>query len=255
MPEPVPEQFNLAEYVLAGSGAAGSKTALEVLGDDGIVESLSYLDLRRAVRGTATGLYELGLTAGDRVLLQLGNTSAFPIAFLGAIGAGMIPVIVSPQLTAREIAAVTRQIGPKLSLVGACKAAAPCPTLNLALVNRLRDLAPAQFTNGDPDRPAYIIYTSGTSGQPMPVVHAHRAVWARRMMWHGWYGLKSNDRVLHAGAFNWSFTLGTGLLDPWARGATALIPQDGTAMTDLPAMLATHQATLFAAAPGISILK
>jgi acyl-coenzyme A synthetase/AMP-(fatty) acid ligase len=56
------------------------------------------------------------------------------------------------------------------------------------------------------------------------VAHAHRAVWARRMMMHGWYGLTPEDRLLHAGAFNWTFTLGTGLLDPWAMGATALIP-------------------------------
>ena len=70
-------------------------------------------------------------------------------------------------------------------------------------------------------------------------------------MWAGWYGLQESDRLLHAGAFNWTFTLGTGLLDPWAAGATALIPEAGVAPDQLPLLLARHQATLFAAAPGI----
>ena len=58
-------------------------------------------------------------------------------------------------------------------------------------------------------------------------------------------------RVLHAGAFNWTFTLGTGLLDPWAIGATALIPAAGTAPEALPLLLKRHDATIFAAAPGV----
>jgi acyl-coenzyme A synthetase/AMP-(fatty) acid ligase len=57
--------------------------------------------------------------------------------------------------------------------------------------------------------------------------------------------------MLHAGAFNWTFTLGTGLLDPWSVGATALIPAPGTDPAALPLLLRRHDATVFAAAPGI----
>jgi acyl-coenzyme A synthetase/AMP-(fatty) acid ligase len=83
------------------------------------------------------------------------------------------------------------------------------------------------------------------------VLHAHRAVWARQMMVSGWYGLRPDDRLLHAGAFNWTFTLGTGLMDPWAAGATALVPTPGTSPEALPQLLRDHRATLFAAAPGV----
>ena len=67
----------------------------------------------------------------------------------------------------------------------------------------------------------------------------------------GWYGLRSSDRLLHAGAFNWTFTLGTGLMDPWTCGATALIASPGTPLDALPALLAASKATIFAAAPGV----
>ena len=66
-----------------------------------------------------------------------------------------------------------------------------------------------------------------------------------------WEGLTSSDRLLHAGALNWTYTLGTGLLDPWTVGATALIPAAGTSATALPALLGRSQATILAAAPGV----
>ena len=116
---------------------------------------------------------------------------------------------------------------------------------------RLNPIHLQQFHRGDPNRLAYIVYTSGTSGHPRAVMHAHRAIWARRMMIRDWYDLNAEDRLLHAGAFNWTFTLGTGLMDPWSVGATALIPEPNVDLKLLPLLLSRHDATLFAAAPGV----
>ena len=71
------------------------------------------------------------------------------------------------------------------------------------------------------------------------------------MMWDGWYGLTPDDRVLHAGAFNWTYTLGAGLTDPWAVGATALIYTGPRDRAVWPRLAAAHGATIFAAAPGV----
>ncbi len=57
--------------------------------------------------------------------------------------------------------------------------------------------------------------------------------------------------MLHAGAFNWTYTLGTGLMDPWTVGATALIPAPGSSPDQIAALMAEHNATIFAAAPGV----
>ena len=93
--------------------------------------------------------------------------------------------------------------------------------------------------------------TSGSGGAPKGVLHAQRAAWARRMMWEGWYGLGPDDRMLHAGAFNWTYTLGAGLIDPLAAGATALIYTGPADRHVWPALAAAHGATIFAAAPGV----
>ena len=105
-------------------------------------------------------------------------------------------------------------------------------TIDLDALRAMRSLPPCAYAMGDPDRMAYAVYTSGTSGKPRAVAHAHRAIWARQMMFDGWYGIGADDRLLHAGAFNWTFTLGTGLMDPWTVGATALIPEPGADRQD-----------------------
>ena len=248
MQNPPPLSFNMAAYVLSQAQLRADHPALIVPG----LHVWTYAALERAVRGLATGL--LGRASpGDHVLLRLGNTPDFPITYLACIAAGLIPVPTSSQLTVPEVDKMAAELRPAL-VVQAGGVVAPSgswPVLAQLDLAALQTLPPADYAVGDPNRPAYIVYTSGTSGHARAVVHAHRAIWARRMMWDGWYGLTPDDRLLHAGAFNWTYTLGTGLMDPWSIGATAIIPRDGTDASALPALMAAHHATIFAAAPGV----
>lgn len=241
----------MAQYVLAAGQQSPGKIALSVLGETG-TEDWTFAQLEASIRGIATGLQQAGCGPGERVLLRLGNRPEYPLAYLAAIAIGAIPVPTSPQLTERETAKIISDLSPKLILH---EPDVPCPDhparLSLSAVSQMMDLPPAEYVMGAPNRPAYIVYTSGTSGQPRAVLHAHRAIWARRMMHEGWYGLRADDRMLHAGAFNWTYTMGTGLMDPWSVGATALIPAPGTLPERIPDLLRNHKATIFAAAPGV----
>ena len=239
----------MAEYVLHAGLEVPDKVALEVLGS----ESWSHGQIRQAVTGMAGGLRGLGLSDGAKVLFRLGNRLEFPIAYLACIWAGLIPVPTSAQLNADEITKIADQLCPDLIL---CEEGVACPTSDAPIVNlhslqELQNAEPCPAVMGDPERLAYIIFTSGTSGKPRGVCHAHRAIWARRMMFDGWYGLRQSDRMLHAGAFNWSYTMGTGLMDPWTVGATALIPPDAMPTGELAKAITIASPTIFAAAPGV----
>ncbi|WP_271879552.1 class I adenylate-forming enzyme family protein [Phaeobacter italicus] len=252
---PCPDPFNLADYVLnqgaSGRVAADDAPALDLLGPDH-VESWTYGALRQAVLGTGTGLLGEGLEPGDRVLLRLGNAPLFPIAYLGAIAVGLVPVPTSSQLTDPEVQRMIDELAPRAILRDPAVASPDHPReIPADSLRQMQSLPPCKFAYGAPDRPAYIVYTSGTGGNPRAVVHAHRAIWARQMMIRHWYDLGADDRLMHAGAFNWTFTLGTGLMDPWSMGATSLIPRAGTALEALPDLMAHHRATLVAAAPGV----
>lgn len=245
-----PPAFNLAGYVLARA-ATLDKPALLLLHPDRD-QTLHYPDLLRLTQGCATALLSLGLTPGDRILMRLGNGLAFPILYLGAIWAGLVPIPTSAALTAPEITRLAAPVSPKLVVAepGIALPDCPAPILapNLAVWSTL---PPAPLHLADPHREAYVIFTSGTSGHPMAVSHAHRAILARAIMHRHWEGLTPDDRLLHAGALNWTYTLGTGLLDPWTLGATAVVPAAGTAAAALPGLLARSGTTIFAAAPGI----
>lgn len=245
-----PPAFNLAGHVLSRAGTL-DKPALTILHAERD-ETLTYTQLLHLTQSTATALLSQGLTPGDRILLRLGNTLAFPLLYLGAIWAGLVPIPTSAALTAPEITKLTALTAPKLIVAepGIALPDHPAPILSPNLT-AWSHLPPAALHQGDPEREAYIIFTSGTSGTPMAVSHAHRAILARGQMHQHWEGLTDTDRLLHAGALNWTYTLGTGLLDPWTVGATALIPAAGTPATQLPALMARAQATILAAAPGV----
>ncbi|MCT4556112.1 MAG: acyl--CoA ligase [Pelagimonas sp.] len=249
---PCPAPFNMAAHVLAAGAATPDKVALSVVTPTR-AEDWTYARLIAAVRGTATGLLQAGLTPGDILLMRLDNTVDFPIAYLGAMAAGIVPVPSSSQLTAPEVQGIIDQLRPRAILRAT---GVPCPDTDLPVYGpetyeAWHDLPPTDWHMGDPERLGYVVYTSGTSGTPRAVGHAHRAIWARQMMFDGWYDLLPSDRLLHAGAFNWTFTLGTGLMDPWTRGATALIPAAGSDPAQLGLILNRHRATIFAAAPGV----
>ena len=250
-PPPCPDAFNLAAYVLQHAARLGEKTALGLVSDQA-AEHWCFARLEAAVRGTGTGLRAAGLQPGALVLIRLGNSVDFPIAYLGAIAAGLVPVPTSAQLTTPEVARMMAALSPAAVIRDPKVASAEHPhEISLDALRAMRDLPPVDWALGDPNRLAYVVFTSGTSGQARAVAHAHRAVWARRMMGPGWTGLRADDRLCHAGALNWTYTLGTGMLDPWAEGAQSLILAPGTDLQALPDILRQHRATLFAAAPGV----
>lgn len=251
-PPPCPSPFNMAQYVLQKASEQPGKTALSVVSTKGVT-TLSYAELEAAVLGVAQGFLNQGLSAGDIILMRLGNTVDFPITYLAAIAVGMVPVPTSSMLTDREVDKMIAELSPAL-VVSAPEVATgnpTCPVISQSELQSLKHGAQASYHLGDPNRLAYIVYTSGTSGQPRAVMHAHRAIWARRMMMNDWYGLNSADRLLHAGAFNWTFTMGAGLMDPWSIGATSLILEPDTPIGDIPQIMAQHKASIFAAVPGV----
>ncbi len=247
----LPAAFNLAGHVLAAGQALPDKPALVILHPDRD-EVLTYAEVTARVLGCATALLSHGLQPGDRVLMRLQNGPAFPVVFLGAIAAGLVPVATSAALTVGEITRLAKLAQPRLVVAdtGTALPDHPAPVIapDLAFWSTLPPILPQM---GDPNREGYVVFTSGSSGQPEGVSHAHRAILARTAMHRAWEGLTPDDRLLHAGALNWTYTLGTGLLDPWTLGATALIPAAGTLPAALPTLLARSRATIFAAAPGV----
>ena len=256
----IPDRFNLARHCLEHSAlATPEKTALIVVGDvdrPEMAERWTYAELDRAVRSAGAGLLAEGLVPGDRLMLRLPNTSDYALLFLGAISAGLVPIPISPQLTESEAGFLLEDSGAAaIAQIGSqALATVPpgCRIVDEEIIARLKASPPlADHADTRAEDPAYMIYTSGTTTRPKGVVHAHRTALGRTPMHGDWQGLTADDVMLHAGAFNWSYTLGVGLLDPWACGATAVLYNGPKDIEVWPKLIDAVGATLFAAVPSL----
>ncbi len=241
------------------------KIALKVitgLEEESVIHSWTYRELEQQVRRIGGALRDNGLNAGDRILIRMDNCPEYALLFFGAIAAGIIPIPASSQLSAHEVDFIAKDSGARAIVLSANLDTSDhgeemlCFTehqiANFAAQGRLTN-----WQDSKADDPAYLIYTSGTTSRPKGVLHAHRAAWGRRPMYQGWYGLTSDDAMLHAGAFNWTYTLGVGLTDPWANCATAVVYTGARDATIWPTIIERAGATIFAAVPTIyrQILK
>ena len=103
------------------------------------------------------------------------------------------------------------------------------------------------------DDPAYLVYTSGTTGYPKGVLHAHRAMIGREPASQYWFNFDTAgvDRILHSGKFNWTYVLGSGLMDPLYRGKTVIVHEGKNDAHLWTRLIAKHKATIFIGVPTI----
>jgi hypothetical protein len=224
MTAPDLSRFNLAAHVLAaGAQATPDKVALAILTLTG-AERWSYGRLTRRRprrRRLAAGAgHAAGRAGADPAGQYPGLSGALSRRDRRRAGAGRHLAAADggrdwPDGGAGPPAADRSRPPASRCRTGRC----PCPRICRAG----RRMPPCDWHLGDAGREGYVVFTSGTSGRPLAVRHAHRAILARALMHQGWEGIGPSDRLLHAGAFNWTYTMGTGLLDPWTVGATALI--------------------------------
>jgi acetyl-CoA synthetase len=249
----------MARYCLRAARAAREKPALLVVHDAGgrDVETWRYGGLEQAILRAAYAFrakHKLG--AGSRILIRLRNRTSYALAFFGAIAGGLVPVPASPDLTERELSFMLDDAGAAAIVLddslphGAFPpglAVIPEKAIEAAVESGLAaDYAPVSA-----DDPAFLIYTSGTTANPKGVLHAHRSAWGRRPMYRGWYGIGPGDRLMHAGSFNWTYTMGTGLTDPWANGATAIVYTGEKDPALWPRLMGAFDVTIFAGVPGV----
>ena len=167
-------------------------TAILMIDEDNETQSLSWYYLRTRVHGLAEQLRELGVQAGDRVAAVLPNNASAIIGLLAAATIGAVWTINSPDLSVTATLARLRQLEPKVLIT------ATGYTYNGRWIDRtdynvelLTELPSVQRhldiehfrtapVNGPEryyplafDHPLWILFSSGTTGDPKGIVHGH----------------------------------------------------------------------------------
>ena len=237
-----PERFNFAAHLLAANAQRPAKTAFA---DDG--GALSYGQLDERVRGLAAGLLGLLLRREERVLLLMHDGLDWPVAFLGSLYAGLVPVAVNTLLTADDYAYMLEHSRAQAVLVSG----ALLPTLTMAMIKSdhevrkvivSRPQAPlhpsevefeaflAAHTPEDkpahtgPDDPGFWLYSSGSTGRPKGTVHSHaNPYWTSELYGKGVLQLRESDICFSAAKLFFAYGLGNGLTFPMTVGASTLL--------------------------------
>lgn len=255
------QKFNLAAHCLAENARKNpGKTAL-ILTNGATAQEFSYAELELATQKLAAGFLSLGLQPGDRVLIRRGNDQNYLLSFFALIAAGLVALPSSTQLTAEEARYLAQNSGAAAVIAGPGHKLDGqdlhgdeldgVRNIDDAELERLKNFPPAAFADTSAEDPAFLIYTSGTTNHPKGVLHAQRVILGRAPMLDHWLGLREQDVMLHAGAINWTFTLGVGVMDPFARGASSVLYNGPADPKIWPKLIARHGATIFAAVPGI----
>lgn len=251
-------EMNLARLLDRAGRVAGAGTALW-LGDRAIA---THAQMAAEVAALAGGLRaRLGLAPGDRVgLLMKNGPETLPCLF-ACWQAGLVAVPINAKLHAREVAFILENSGARLLFVTKDLAAtaqeavaglSPQPEVLEAGGAGLRALlgsgaiAPHPTT---PDDPAWLFYTSGTTGRPKGAVLTHRNLMAMSLGYLAEVDAVSpGDSVLHAAPLSH----GSGLyaLPHVAAMAGQILPESGGFEPDEIAwLLARHQRVAMFAAP------
>ncbi|MCG2633675.1 MAG: AMP-binding protein [Gammaproteobacteria bacterium] len=239
-----------------------AKTALIFdRGPNAPATTLSYAELARASGIFAARLLHAGFSPGERVLLNLPNCRGFPIAFFGCLKAGVIAVPTSIQLVDEELRFILRDCGAR-GLISGSERKALAKELDLELWLSGQEVSEQCLTSEvkiEPtppgltheNDPAYLVYSSGTTGRPKGVLHGHRSLRGRAPAATAWFDFSIDQRLLHSGQLNWTYVLGSGLMDPLLHGRTVILREAPATPECWPEMLARHRATTLIGVPAL----
>ena len=239
---PPPEAFNFAAHLLQNNAGRPGKAAFI---DD--IGAVTYRELDERARRFAAALKERGVKREERALILMQDGADWPVAFLGAMLAGVVPVAVNTLLTADDLAYMLEHSRAQVALVsGAIKPALKAALAkadheaHIVVVSRpTQPLEPEEIEFGDflacaaplmkaarthADDPAFWLYSSGSTGRPKGTVHSHaNPYWTTELYGKAILGLTESDVCFSAAKLFFAYGLGNALTFPLAVGATALL--------------------------------
>ncbi|MDR6410623.1 benzoate-CoA ligase family protein [Paraburkholderia terricola] len=266
--EPPPALFNFAAYLFQLNQARAAKTAY--IDDTG---ATTYGELENRARRFASVLRTLGVHPEERVLLVMLDTVELPIAFLGALLAGVVPVVANTLLTAPDyVYMLTHSHARAVIASGAllanvtqameatehdgCQLIVSQPREgNMLATPLLKDLLDAATPAAKSaatgcDDIAFWLYSSGSTGKPKGTVHTHANLyWTAELYAKPILGIVEGDVVFSAAKLFFAYGLGNALTFPLSVGATAVLMAERPTADAIFKCLVQHRPTIFYGVP------
>ncbi len=250
--------MNLAHWVERNGLRWSSRPAVA----DGERVHADWQTLAARTASVATALQqEFGLDPGDRVAIVMNNRPEYLEALFAIWHAGLVAVPVNARLHRDEISYILTQSGSAVAVVDDAHAddvgslVGDVPALQAVVAapgerwSRLVEARSTALVERRPEDPAWLFYTSGTTGRPKGAILSHRNLLMMSLSYFADIGpIDVDDSVLHAAPLSH----GSGMygLPHVARGAVSVLPPSGGVDGDeIAALLARWPGMSFFAAP------
>jgi long-chain acyl-CoA synthetase len=211
-------------------------------------QRLSWAELDAAVDRATAGFAAHGLTPGDRVAVQLPNGVDWLLAALGALRAGLVVVPVNTAYTDPELEYVLTDSGAALLVVPAGRE--PVAGVRVCAGPPDADGPPPEVAE-DPAAPAFLCYTSGTTGRPRGAILTSAALHANHEQCLAMEPppVRADDRVLLVLPLFHVYGLNAGFGLVAATGACAVLQQQFDPVASLRLMAEEHVSAVPGAPP------
>jgi acetyl-CoA synthetase len=169
-----------------------------------------------------------GVGAGDVVITLIGNRPQWVFAMLGCWRMGAVVLPCNEMLRAKDLALRIASAAPKLVVTDErnheelAASGWSGPTIVIP-DDSLLDHDPAPLFDAAPSDPAMMIFTSGTTGEPKPVVHTHGCLPGQELQAVNWFDAKPGEIAWCTAASGWSKSARNVFLTPWLCGAAAVL--------------------------------
>ncbi len=256
----IPRDYNAAHDLIERNLKAGRGAKAAFIDDKG---SLTYAQLAERANRFGSGLLAMGLRMEDRVLIAMHDTADWPVAFLGAIKAGIIPVAVNTLLTPKDYQYMLADSRAKALVVSEVLLPQFKPILEgLPFLQHVivagaqfedllkqgkSELTPAPTTRDDS---CFWLYSSGSTGMPKGTVHAHSSMIETAELYaKGVLGIQESDVVFSAAKLFFAYGLGNSLSFVLAAGATAVLMAERPTPASVFKRLTEKKPTFFYGVP------
>lgn len=275
---------NYAEHLLRTG--SDHHTAIVALDEDGVVESLTWGDLRAQVASLAGALRSRGIGRGDSVVALLPNITAAAVGFAACAAVGATWAVSAPEFGAAGVAARFGPLAPRvlitvdgyryggkdydrapqvgeliealssLELVIAVgvDASTSCPrTVPVVSWDDLRAVpAELAFDRVPFDHPLWVLFSSGTTGRPKGIVHGHGGALVEHLKVTALHNdIGPTDRVMVLASTSWM--MWNALVSSLLTGATILLFNGSPTHPDLEhiwRLCHRHRVTMLGVAAG-----
>lgn len=211
--------------------APASRLGIVAIDAEGIRREWYYGELIARSAGLSGAMAARGVERRDVVMTLVGSRIEWVLAMLACFRMGAVAMPCNPQLRRHDLELRVNAADPKLC-IGEDGLLAELPdevsSMTLSEVTDALDEdvpqeTPADVADLDPDEPAVIIFTSGTTGEPRGVVYPQRYLLGQRLQAEHWFGAREGELAWCTAAPGWSKSTRNVFIAPWLEGAAALI--------------------------------